>query len=85
MGEMRGFLKHRRQQVGYRPVKERIHDFKELELALTPEQIKNQAARCMDCGIPFCHAGGCPLGNRIPDFNELVYKDKWHVFLILTN
>jgi glutamate synthase (NADPH/NADH) small chain len=69
MGEMRGFLKHKRQPVGYRPVEERVHDFKELELPLTPDQIRNQAARCMDCGIPFCHGGGCPLGNRIPDFN----------------
>ncbi|MHC4150466.1 MAG: glutamate synthase subunit beta [Planctomycetota bacterium] len=77
MGEMRGFLKHKRQQVGYRPVKERIHDFKELELSLSPDQIKDQAARCMDCGIPFCHGGGCPVGNRIPEFNEFIYKDKW--------
>jgi len=77
MAEMRGFLKHNRRDVGYRPIEERIHDFKELELPLTPDEIRNQAARCMDCGIPFCHGGGCPLGNRIPEFNELVYKDKW--------
>jgi NAD(P)H-dependent glutamate synthase small subunit len=77
MGEIKGFMKYKRQQTGYRPVEERIHDFKELELPLTPEQIQQQAARCMDCGIPFCHGVGCPLYNYIPDFNELVYQGNW--------
>jgi len=77
MGEIRGFLKYKRQPAGYRPVEERIHDFGELELPLTPEQIHQQAARCMDCGIPFCHGAGCPLGNRIPEFNDLLYRGKW--------
>ena len=77
MGEPKAFLKHKRQAVGYRAVEERIHDFEELDLPLTPDQIRLQARRCMDCGIPFCHGSGCPLGNLIPDFNELIYKDRW--------
>jgi glutamate synthase (NADPH/NADH) small chain len=77
MGEIKGFLKYKRQEISHRPIEERIHDFNELELPLTPEAIKQQAARCMDCGIPFCHGGGCPLGNLIPDFNELVYYGNW--------
>ena len=77
MGEVKGFLKYRRQQVRHRPVEERTHDFGELDLPLTPEQINQQTARCMDCGIPFCHGSGCPLKNSIPDINELVYEDKW--------
>lgn len=77
MGELKGFLKYERQDVQHRSIEQRIHDFKELDLPLTPEQIRQQAARCIDCGIPFCHAVGCPLKNCVPDFNELVYKDKW--------
>lgn len=77
MGEPKAFLKHKRQPIGYRAVEERVHDFNELDLPLTPDQIKQQARRCMDCGIPFCHGSGCPLGNLIPDFNELIYKDRW--------
>jgi glutamate synthase (NADPH) small chain len=77
MAESKAFLKYNRQGPGYRPVDERIYDFRELNLPLTPEQIHQQAARCMDCGIPFCHGAGCPLHNSIPDFNELVYKDRW--------
>ena len=77
MGEIKGFLKYKRQEVSHRPVEERIHDFAELDLPLTPEQIHEQTARCMDCGIPFCHGTGCPLKNYIPDLNELVYKGKW--------
>ncbi len=78
MGETKGFMKYKRQSAGYRPIEERVYDFKELELPLTPEQIKEQAARCMDCGIPFCHGSGCPLRNYIPDFNDLVYRGNWH-------
>jgi len=77
MGEVKGFLKYNRQEVGHRLVEERIHDFGELDLPLTPEQIHQQTARCMDCGIPFCHGVGCPLKNSIPDINELVYENKW--------
>jgi glutamate synthase (NADPH/NADH) small chain len=77
MGEIKGFLKHKRQPTGHRPIEERIHDFEELELPLTPEQIVQQTARCMDCGIPFCHGVGCPLKNFIPDLNDLVYHGHW--------
>jgi NAD(P)H-dependent glutamate synthase small subunit len=77
MGELKGFLKYKRQPVGHRAVEQRIHDFKELDLPLTPDEIHLQAARCMDCGIPFCHGTGCPVKNRIPDINELVYKERW--------
>lgn len=77
MGELKGFLKYKRQPVRHRAVDQRIHDFKELDLPLTPDEIHQQAARCMDCGIPFCHGAGCPVKNQIPDINELVYKDRW--------
>ncbi len=77
MGQSKGFLKYKRKDVGHRPIEQRIHDFAELELPLTPDDISRQAARCMDCGIPFCHAVGCPLQNSIPDINELIYKGRW--------
>jgi glutamate synthase (NADPH/NADH) small chain len=77
MGEVKGFLKYKRQDVGHRPVQQRIRDFEEMDLPLTPDRLRQQAARCMDCGIPFCHGVGCPLKNCIPDFNELVYKNRW--------
>jgi glutamate synthase (NADPH/NADH) small chain len=77
MGQVKDFLKYKRQEVGHRPIEERIYDFTDLDLSLTPEQIYQQTARCMDCGIPFCHGAGCPLGNCIPELNELVYKGKW--------
>lgn len=77
MGEVKGFLKYGRREVGHRPVAERILDFRELDLPFTPDDIRRQAARCMDCGIPFCHGAGCPLKNSIPDMNELVYRNRW--------
>lgn len=77
MGEVKGFLKYGRREVGHRPVAERILDFRESDLPLTPDDIRQQAARCMDCGIPFCHGAGCPLKNSIPDMNELVYRNRW--------
>ncbi len=77
MAEPKAFLNYKRQPVGYRPIEERIRDYRELELPLTPDQIHQQAKRCMDCGIPFCHGSGCPLQNSIPDFNELVYQGRW--------
>jgi glutamate synthase (NADPH/NADH) small chain len=77
MGEVKDFLKYKRQEIRHRPMEERIYDFAELDLPLTPNQIHQQAARCMDCGIPFCHGVGCPLKNCIPELNELIYKGKW--------
>ncbi len=58
-------------------MEERIRDFAEFELPLTPDALCQQAARCMDCGIPFCHGVGCPLASYIPDVNELVYAGHW--------
>ncbi|HOK96183.1 MAG TPA: glutamate synthase subunit beta [Anaerohalosphaeraceae bacterium] len=77
MAKIKGFLEYPRQSVPYRPVEERIGDYREIEIPLTPEAIVQQAARCADCGIPFCHGAGCPLGNLIPEFNELIYSGKW--------
>jgi len=77
MGETKGFLRYERKVPAKRPVQERIYDFEELELPLTAEAIYQQAARCMDCGIPFCHGFGCPLGNNIPELNELIYNNQW--------
>ena len=61
----------------YRPAAERVRDFNEVEAPLTAQQLAEQSARCMGCGIPFCHGPGCPLGNLIPDFNEAVHKGDW--------
>ncbi len=77
MGEIKGFLSYKRQQAGHRSVEERIKDFLEIDLPLTPDQIHQQAARCMDCGVPFCHGAGCPLKSSIPDINDLIYKGRW--------
>jgi glutamate synthase (NADPH) small chain len=77
MGKPTGFLEYQRTDPGRRPVAERIHDYKEFTGLLSADEIRNQAARCMDCGIPFCHAVGCPVRNRIPDWNDLVYHDHW--------
>lgn len=77
MGEIKGFLKYKRKKTGYRPIEQRILDYREVELSLTPDDIIQQAARCIDCGIPFCHALGCPLGNNIPEFNDLIYTGQW--------
>lgn len=77
MAEIKGFLKFKRKKTGYRPIEQRVLDYKEVELALTPDDIIEQAARCIDCGIPFCHGLGCPLGNNIPEFNDYIYKGQW--------
>ena len=77
MGKPTGFLEFDRVDPKKRPVKQRIKDYNEIEIPLPIDELKKQAARCMDCGIPFCHAFGCPLTNLIPDFNDLVYKGHW--------
>ena len=77
MGQLKGFLEHKRQPVGHRPVEQRVQDYNEMDLPLSPADINKQAARCMDCGIPFCHGAGCPVDNCIPEFNELVYQGMW--------
>ena len=76
MGELRGFMRTRRQAVPERGAAERIHDYREFTLALPLAELRDQGGRCMDCGVPFCHKG-CPLGNLIPDWNDLVYRDRW--------
>ncbi|MBL7857308.1 MAG: glutamate synthase subunit beta [Cyclobacteriaceae bacterium] len=76
MGQVDGFMKFDRQMPKSRDPKERLKDYKEVYAPLDKEKLKQQAARCMDCGVPFCH-NGCPLGNNIPDFNDAVYEGKW--------
>jgi glutamate synthase (NADPH/NADH) small chain len=70
-------MKYGRKVSGYQPVEARLKNYNEFLQILPPEEVKTQGARCMDCGVPFCHTG-CPLGNIIPDFNDLVYRDQWH-------
>lgn len=76
MGKITGFLEFERQDETYQTPKKRIKNYKEFTIPLDESTLKEQGARCMDCGIPFCHSG-CPLGNFIPDFNDKVYKGKW--------
>lgn len=76
MAKPTGFLEFTRELPTRRPVEERVHDWLEVYEDFPVGHLKKQAARCMDCGIPFCHQG-CPLGNIIPDWNDLVYRDKW--------
>jgi glutamate synthase (NADPH/NADH) small chain len=78
MGQLDGFMKFDRETPPSRDVKERIRDYKEIYTPLPREKVHEQSARCMDCGVPFCHHG-CPLGNNIPDFNDAVYNEKWEV------
>jgi len=76
MGNPKAFMNIPRKDAGYRPVNERIYDFGEVEQTLNREDRKLQASRCMDCGIPFCH-WACPLGNKMPEWQDLIYKGKW--------
>ena len=77
MADPQGFITYKRQDRGYRPVKQRLADWAAVEAPLDEPELHRQAARCMDCGVPFCHGIGCPLANRIPEFNELVYRGDW--------
>ena len=83
MGKERGFLEYRRKDPGYRPVVERLRDYRAVETRLGDRELNEQVARCMDCGVPFCHGCGCPLGNVIPEFNELAYRNRWKDALAL--
>jgi len=76
MGETKGFMKYDRQDYKREDVARRIKNFKEFTHLPAPKELKNQGARCMDCGVPFCQSG-CPIGNIIPDFNDLIYRDRW--------
>jgi glutamate synthase (NADPH/NADH) small chain len=76
MGETTGFMKYERELPKRRPIPLRVLDWQEVYEDFPPEKVRTQGARCMDCGIPFCHTG-CPLGNLIPEWNDLVYRDQW--------
>ena len=85
MGNPKSFLEIRRQEAGYRPVHDRIHDFGEVEQTLNTHQRREQASRCMDCGVPFCH-WACPLGNKAPEWNDALYKGDWELaYRLLTS
>lgn len=77
MGKVTGFMEFERHDPGYRPVAERVKDFNAVELRPSEAEVREQAARCMDCGTPFCHCSGCPVENVIPEFNEHVYQGRW--------
>jgi glutamate synthase (NADPH/NADH) small chain len=77
MGDPKGFMTHGRETPQRRPVPVRLRDWKEVYEPFSEDALRVQASRCMDCGIPFCN-NGCPLGNLIPDWNDLVYRDHWH-------
>src|SRR5690606_13660204 len=76
MGKPTGFIEIARAKQPARPVAERVRDWQEVYLPYDNETLRQQGGRCMDCGVPFCHKG-CPLGNLIPDWNDLVYRDRW--------
>ena len=76
MGKVTGFMEFDRLDRSYAPVDERVKHYKEFIVPLSNNDIKRQSARCMDCGIPFCH-NGCPVNNLIPDWNDLIYGENW--------
>ncbi len=76
MGKPTGFIEYQRELPKRRPVEERLRDYREVYQPFSEDKLKKQAARCMDCGVPFCQSG-CPLGNVIPDWNDLVYRNRW--------
>jgi len=77
MGKNTGFMEYARELPERRPVEERVKDWFEIYKEFPLDKVRTQGARCMDCGVPFCHTG-CPLNNIIPDWNDLVYRDRWH-------
>ncbi len=81
MGKGTGFMEIDRQAPKYKPASDRIRHYKEFVIPLPEQNLRDQAARCMDCGIPFCHdvkgLKGCPVSNQIPDWNDLVYNGEW--------
>jgi len=76
MGDSKAFMIIRREMPKKRTISERVRDYNEVYLPMAEDKLKAQASRCMDCGVPFCHSG-CPLGNLIPDWNDLVYRGRW--------
>jgi glutamate synthase (NADPH/NADH) small chain len=85
MGKPTGFLEFARRNPTKRPVEERVRDWRSVEHAIPEEDLLTQAARCMDCGIPYCHAFGCPLASHVPEFNDLVYRGRWEQALELVH
>ena len=83
MGKTTGFMLYSREDPLKQLVENRIHHFNEFEELLPPDRMKKQAARCMDCGIPYCHNFGCPIKNRIPEWNDMVYRNQWKIALQL--
>lgn len=77
MGKLKGFMEFQRNDALKRPIKERLSDYNEVTVRLPEDEIVRQAARCMDCGIPFCHAMGCPIYNFIPEWNEYIFRQRW--------
>ena len=84
MGDYKAFLTIHRKEAGYRPVHDRIHDFGEVEQTLNSSDRRQQASRCMDCGVPFCH-WACPLGNKPPEWNDALYRGDWELAYRLLN
>ena len=84
MGNPKAFLEIHRQEAGYRPIHDRIHDFGEVEQTLNTRERKLQASRCMDCGVPFCH-WACPVGNKAPEWNDALYKGDFELAYQLLN
>jgi len=76
MGDIKGFMKHDRQDYKKDDVARRIKTFKEFTHLPAAKELRDQGGRCMDCGVPFCQSG-CPIGNIIPDWNDLIYRDRW--------
>ena len=85
MGKITGFLEFERHDRHYAPVEERIKHYREFVVPLAEGEVREQAARCMDCGVPYCHGTsritgqptGCPVNNQIPDWNDLVFRGEW--------
>jgi NAD(P)H-dependent glutamate synthase small subunit len=77
MGKETGFLEHDRREPDKRPVEERVRDWREIPERLPEDDLRTQASRCMDCGIPYCHSFGCPVANRIPEFNDALHRGHW--------
>jgi len=77
MGKPTGFMEYARRDAPKRPIEQRVRDSREIEQSLPSGQVETQAARCMECGIPFCHTFGCPVDNLIPDWNDMVYRGRW--------
>ena len=76
MGKITGFKEYSREAPQRRPASTRVNDWFEVYVDFPEDKVRTQGARCMDCGVPFCHTG-CPLNNVIPDFNDLAYRDRW--------